>query len=149
MNVYLSGESYVKPVSEGTATNSIYGNFSKNYIAGAVRVAVTEKNISSDIHVVNKLLHINFILWYFIIAALIVYKMQISYFFVTLLVFFTAKNMFYNIKWFFVDFIGKCYFFVVEFNFLFVIYWYTEIFLLDSSAFKLKVINLVFNKKKE
>jgi hypothetical protein len=48
MNVYLSGDSFVSPVAEGTATNSIYGNFSKNYIAGAVRVAVTEKNGSSE-----------------------------------------------------------------------------------------------------
>ena len=44
MDVYLSGNSFVSPVAEGTATNSIYGNFSKNYIAGAVRVAVTEKD---------------------------------------------------------------------------------------------------------
>ena len=48
MDVYLSGDSFVSPVAEGTATNSIYGNFSKNYIAGAVRVAVTEKNGSSE-----------------------------------------------------------------------------------------------------
>lgn len=42
MDVYLSGNSFVSPIAEGTATNSIYGNFSKNYIAGAVRVSVTE-----------------------------------------------------------------------------------------------------------
>ena len=46
MEVYLSGDSFVSPVAEGTATNSIFGNFSKNYIAGAVRVAVTEKDSS-------------------------------------------------------------------------------------------------------
>ena len=49
MNVYLSGDSYISPVSEGTASHSIFGNFSKDYIAGATRVAVTEKNGSTEI----------------------------------------------------------------------------------------------------
>lgn len=43
MDVYLSGDSFVKEIEEGTETNSIFGNFSKNYIAGCVRVSVTEK----------------------------------------------------------------------------------------------------------
>lgn len=47
MEVYLSGDSFVSPIAEGTATNSIFGNFSKNYIAGAVRVSVTEKDTST------------------------------------------------------------------------------------------------------
>lgn len=44
MDVYLSGDSYVNPISEGSASYGIYGPFSKNNIAGAVRVAVTEKD---------------------------------------------------------------------------------------------------------
>lgn len=42
MNVYLSADSFVQPVNLGTATNSIFGSFSRNYIAGAVRVYVGE-----------------------------------------------------------------------------------------------------------
>ena len=44
MDVYLSGDSYVNPILEGSGTYGIYGPFSKNNIAGAVRVAITEKD---------------------------------------------------------------------------------------------------------
>ena len=46
MDVYLSGDSFVSPDGVGSATNSIYGDFSKNCIAGAVRVSVCEKDDS-------------------------------------------------------------------------------------------------------
>ncbi len=42
MNVYFSGDSFVQPNSTSTENLNIYGNFSKDYIAGAVRVAVIE-----------------------------------------------------------------------------------------------------------
>ncbi len=41
MNVYLSEESFIAPVNPDDNTN-IYGNFSKDYIAGAMRVAVID-----------------------------------------------------------------------------------------------------------
>lgn len=42
MNVYLSGESFVEPVSTKDTDPNIFGSFSKDYIAGAVRVAILE-----------------------------------------------------------------------------------------------------------
>lgn len=41
LNVYLSAESFIDPV-DVTKTGNIYGEFSKDYIAGAMRVAVIE-----------------------------------------------------------------------------------------------------------
>lgn len=43
MNIYLSGESAITPVSTSSQQFNPYGNFSKDYIAGAVRVAVVEE----------------------------------------------------------------------------------------------------------
>ncbi len=48
MNVYFSGESYVTPKSTSTQQHNIYGPFSKDYIAGAIRVAVIEKDASGN-----------------------------------------------------------------------------------------------------
>ena len=42
MNVYLSDESFIKPSNPDDASSNIYGNFSRDYIAGAMRVAVVE-----------------------------------------------------------------------------------------------------------
>ena len=42
MNVYFSGDSYILPDSTSTEKPNIYGKFSKDFIAGAVRVAVIE-----------------------------------------------------------------------------------------------------------
>lgn len=42
MNVYLSEESFINPVNPDDTTSNIYGNFSRDYIAGAMRVAVLE-----------------------------------------------------------------------------------------------------------
>ena len=43
MNVYLSEESFISPAPEAENTKpNIYGNFSRNYIAGAMRVAVID-----------------------------------------------------------------------------------------------------------
>jgi len=48
MNVYFSGDSSVTPKSTSTQQHNIYGNFSKDFIAGAVRVAVVEKDTSGN-----------------------------------------------------------------------------------------------------
>jgi len=42
MNVYLSEESFIEPVDPKDSGTNIYGNFSRDYIAGAMRVAVIE-----------------------------------------------------------------------------------------------------------
>ena len=42
MNVYLSEESFIAPVDPDDSTSNIYGNFSRDYIAGAMRVAVID-----------------------------------------------------------------------------------------------------------
>lgn len=42
MNVYLSEESFIQPVNTDNYSSNIYGNFSRDYIAGAMRVAVIE-----------------------------------------------------------------------------------------------------------
>lgn len=42
MNVYLSDESFISPADPENATGNIYGNFSRDYIAGAMRVAILE-----------------------------------------------------------------------------------------------------------
>ena len=42
MNVFLSEESYIQPVDPDNTTPNIYGNFSRDYIAGAMRVAVID-----------------------------------------------------------------------------------------------------------
>ncbi len=42
MNVYLSGESFVEPADPDDADSNIYGDFSRDYIAGAMRVAVVD-----------------------------------------------------------------------------------------------------------
>ena len=42
MNVYLSDESYIVPADPTDSTSNIYGNFSRDYIAGAMRVAVVD-----------------------------------------------------------------------------------------------------------
>lgn len=42
MNVYLSEESFINPANPDDSTHNIYGNFSRDYIAGAMRVAVVE-----------------------------------------------------------------------------------------------------------
>jgi hypothetical protein len=43
MNVYLSEESFIAPVNPDDTTSNIYGNFSRDYIAGAMRVAVLDE----------------------------------------------------------------------------------------------------------
>jgi len=48
MNVYFGGESSVTPTYEGDNPDNIYGDFSKDYIAGAMRIAVLEKNEDSS-----------------------------------------------------------------------------------------------------
>lgn len=48
MNVYFSGESSVLPKSTSAEDKNIYGNFSKDFIAGAVRVAVIEEVNGSE-----------------------------------------------------------------------------------------------------
>jgi hypothetical protein len=42
MNVYLSDESYIEPVNPEDKGSNIYGDFSRDYIAGAMRVAIVE-----------------------------------------------------------------------------------------------------------
>lgn len=42
MDVFFSGESFVRPVNTENNGKNIYGDFSRDYIAGAVRVAVVE-----------------------------------------------------------------------------------------------------------
>lgn len=42
MNVYLSDESYIAPVDPDNSTSNIYGAFSRDYIAGAMRMAIVE-----------------------------------------------------------------------------------------------------------
>lgn len=49
MNVYLSGESFIAPANTEDDGTNIYGSFSKDYIAGAMRVAVIE---DSDVKMV-------------------------------------------------------------------------------------------------
>ncbi len=44
MNVYLSDESFIAPVDPDNNTSNIYGNFSRDYIAGAMRVAVIDES---------------------------------------------------------------------------------------------------------
>ena len=44
MNVYLSEESFIEPVETESDGSNIYGNFSRDYIAGAMRVAIIEDN---------------------------------------------------------------------------------------------------------
>ena len=44
MNVYLSEESFITPVDPTNGASNIYGNFSRDYIAGAMRVAVLEND---------------------------------------------------------------------------------------------------------
>lgn len=44
MNVYLSEESFIEPVDPTDNASNIYGKFSRDYIAGAMRVAVLEDN---------------------------------------------------------------------------------------------------------
>lgn len=48
MNVYLSSESFIKPVTPGNSSTNIYGNFSRDYIAGAMRVAVVDEFSDND-----------------------------------------------------------------------------------------------------
>lgn len=43
MNVYLSGDSFINPKSTDSDDVNIFGKFSKDYIAGAMRVAILEK----------------------------------------------------------------------------------------------------------
>ena len=43
MDVYFSGDSFVNPVTESEHDINVFGDFSKDYIAGAMRVAVLEK----------------------------------------------------------------------------------------------------------
>ena len=44
MNVYLSEESFIAPVNTNKADSNIYGKFSNDYIAGAMRVAVVDES---------------------------------------------------------------------------------------------------------
>ena len=44
MNVYLSGESLVNPITTSDTDRNVFGKFSKDYIAGAIRVAILEKD---------------------------------------------------------------------------------------------------------
>jgi len=44
MNVYLSDESFIEPVNPDDTTSNIYGSFSRDYIAGAMRVAVLDES---------------------------------------------------------------------------------------------------------
>jgi len=44
MNVYLSEESFILPVDPNNSGANIYGNFSRDYIAGAMRVAVIDES---------------------------------------------------------------------------------------------------------
>lgn len=43
MNVYLSGDSVIAPITTSDTDRNAFGNFSKDFIAGALRVAVLEK----------------------------------------------------------------------------------------------------------
>ena len=49
MDVYFGGESFVLPVSESVNDQNIFGDFSKDYIAGAMRVAVLEKQVDESL----------------------------------------------------------------------------------------------------
>ena len=40
MNIYLSGDSLVSPINTSDTDRNVFGNFSKHYISGAVRVAI-------------------------------------------------------------------------------------------------------------
>lgn len=42
MNVYFSEESFILPVDASNTTSNIYGSFSRDYIAGAMRVAMVD-----------------------------------------------------------------------------------------------------------
>ena len=44
MNVYLSEESFIAPVNPDDTNSNIYGKFSRDYIAGAMRVAVIDES---------------------------------------------------------------------------------------------------------
>lgn len=44
MNVYLSEESFIEPVDPDNSTSNIYGSFSRDYIAGAMRVAIVDES---------------------------------------------------------------------------------------------------------
>jgi hypothetical protein len=44
MNVYLSEESFITPVDTKNSASNIYGDFSRDYIAGAMRVAVVDES---------------------------------------------------------------------------------------------------------
>lgn len=44
MNVYLSEDSFINPVSTSGGSQNIYGNFSRDYIAGAMRVAIVDES---------------------------------------------------------------------------------------------------------
>ena len=42
MNVYLSGDSIINPITTSDTDRNIFGKFSKDFIAGAIRVAILE-----------------------------------------------------------------------------------------------------------
>lgn len=44
MNVYLSEDSFIEPVNTENDGTNIYGDFSKDYIAGAMRVAIVDES---------------------------------------------------------------------------------------------------------
>lgn len=44
MDVYFSEESFVLPVNTSNTTGNIYGNFSRDFIAGAMRVAIIDES---------------------------------------------------------------------------------------------------------
>lgn len=44
MNVYLSEESFISPVNPDDSESNMYGDFSRDYIAGAMRVAIVDES---------------------------------------------------------------------------------------------------------
>lgn len=44
MNVYLSEESFIAPVDPDNSESNMYGDFSRDYIAGAMRVAILDES---------------------------------------------------------------------------------------------------------
>lgn len=48
MNVYLSGDSVVEPISTKDTDPNIFGAFSKDYIVGAIRIAFLEKDAEGN-----------------------------------------------------------------------------------------------------
>ena len=54
MNIYLSGDSLVKPATTSDTDRNAFGNFSKHYIVGAIRVAIlsVDENDNEEIKMI-------------------------------------------------------------------------------------------------